>query len=126
MIDKFALIAAATPDLEELTSGQTPSKTPMFGPMVRDISLILAAVVLLTAVLIYWAAYVRKPKGRNSRSRNASSASHEVAPRPAEKSSSSRRRRRRRRRDHRPRNPTLAETGGLPPPKSEAGQQLSD
>lgn len=31
-----------------------------------------------------------------------------------------RRRRRRRRRDHRPRNPTLAETGGLPPIRTEA------
>jgi hypothetical protein len=31
-----------------------------------------------------------------------------------------RRRRRRRRREHRPRNPTLAETGGLPPIRTEA------
>jgi len=30
-----------------------------------------------------------------------------------------RHRRRKRRRDHRPRNPTLAETGGLPPPRPE-------
>jgi len=29
------------------------------------------------------------------------------------------RRRRRRRRDHRPRNPSLAESGGLPPPRAE-------
>lgn len=35
-------------------------------------------------------------------------------------SSSRRRKRRRRRREHRPRNPTLAETGGLPPIRTEA------
>ena len=35
------------------------------------------------------------------------------------RSSSGRRRKRHRRRDHRPRNPTLNQTGGLPPPRGD-------
>ncbi|MCX8107768.1 MAG: hypothetical protein N3G20_03080, partial [Verrucomicrobiae bacterium] len=44
-------------------------------------------------------------------------ASHVLVDSGAEDFSHRRHRRRRRRREHRPRNPTLAETGGLPPPR---------
>lgn len=39
---------------------------------------------------------------------------------------SGKRRVRRRRRDHRPRNPTLAEAGGLPPERTDTGRSASE
>jgi uncharacterized membrane protein YbhN (UPF0104 family) len=123
------LLAAANNPIEDLTGGKVPTKTPLFGPLLTDIILILGAIVLVTVILLYWAAYIRKPK-RNGSSSGSKAYSAKVSSRTAEveivETPSGRRKWRRRRRDHRPRNPTLAETGGLPPPKSNKGQQLSD
>jgi hypothetical protein len=121
------LLAAASP-IEELVGGKPPGKTPLFGPLLTDVILILGAVVLLTVLLLYWAAYIRKPKRNGTASKSYSTRSVRSASGAPEvqiiETPSGRRKWRRRRRDHRPRNPTLAETGGLPPPKSETGKQL--
>ena len=61
-----------------------------------------------------WAVFIRKPARRRERGRLLDKAPEPRAraeDAPAAKSG----RRRRRREKHRPRNPTLSETGGLPP-----------
>lgn len=70
----------------------------------------VALVVLgVLAALLLWAVFLRRsPRGPRDRVLS------DDPPR------SGRRRRRHRRRDHRPSNPTLAETGGLPPVKPDS------
>jgi len=78
---------------------------------------LFGALFLVSAVVIVGTVFLRKR-------RHAHHSHHHQSPQPARRSSreleakfsfASRRERRRRRREHRPRNPTLAETGGLPP-----------
>jgi hypothetical protein len=80
---------------------------------------------LVTALLLLWALFIRKRPDESSRryryrsyrdstepgANNGSGAMAETETR--------KERRKRRRRKHRPRNPTLAETGGLPPVRTE-------
>jgi HAMP domain-containing protein len=94
-----------------------------------DLLLVFGAGVLLFGVLLLWAAYFRRQRSQHHRSRHrhhqrtkspaAPVAQVDSAERDEEDSSSSRHRRRRRRREHRGRNPTLSETGGLPPPRAD-------
>src|SRR5215204_5248122 len=82
-------------------------------PGARDSILVASAAVLVTLCILAWAIFIRK-RGRTRE--------HQPVPRAqADKDNIAAKRRkwRRRRRDHRPRNPTLAETGGLPPAKTE-------
>ncbi len=79
----------------------------------RDIFALLTAVAALSLLFLIWALFIRKRrKGisgwhfQNSSGSSTGGQSHAHG-------------RRRRRRPHRPRNPTLAETGGLPPLRSE-------
>lgn len=120
MIPKFLLLAAAIP----VDTGVDPAW--------RDWLIVAGVLMVLTGALLVWATFIRKKPARRKRrhhhhhhhrhseSGNASaqtvSASHREG----------RSRRRRRRREHRPRNPTLAETGGLPPIRSEAAQGSDD
>jgi flagellar biosynthesis/type III secretory pathway M-ring protein FliF/YscJ len=90
----------------------------------RDALMVFGALAALTLVLLLWAMFVRKRR-RSDRLRREHRHSHEGAPAShqngAEEAGDERHRRRkfrRRRREHRPRNPTLAETGGLPPLRS--------
>lgn len=76
--------------------------------MLSGVVPVVAVVGLLVVALLVWAIFLRH-RPRNPRERLLT----EEAP------SSGRRRRRHRRREHRPTNPTLAETGGLPPIKSD-------
>ncbi len=79
----------------------------------RDSILVASAAVLVTLCILAWAVFIRK-RGRTRE--------HQPVPRAQadkDNTASKRRKWRRRRRDHRPRNPTLAETGGLPPAKTE-------
>jgi len=91
-----------------------------------DILLILGALVALTLILVVWARYISKQHRR--RTRSSSSKPHKLVPverqddSPEEEFESGGRRRRKfrkQRREHRGRNPTLAETGGLPPQREE-------
>ena len=84
----------------------------------RDAILIFGTLTLVTVIMIVWAVYIRKRRRHHSHHYEypAPGAANGA---PGESSSSKRRKWRRRRRDHRPRNPTLAETGGLPPARSE-------
>jgi hypothetical protein len=86
------------------------------GLLLTDTVIILGAVLGLVILIVIWAVFIRKREDRryntlkvpNSRNRDegADQGRH-------------RRRRRHHRRDHRSRNPTLAETGGLPPIRPE-------
>ncbi len=94
------------------------------GLLFQDVLLILGVVTVLTSLLLVWAArYARRRK----RHRHLHHGQPQIlkpataeSDREAEEESGHHRHRRRRvpRRDHRGRNPTLAETGGLPPVRS--------
>jgi hypothetical protein len=103
-------------EIEEMKNAAKLSRPKLFG---TDITIILAVALALAAVLFFWAFFVRK-RPRNARG----SFVVNRADKDARESygSSGRRKRRKRRADHPSnwgRNPTLSETGGLPPPKPE-------
>jgi FtsZ-interacting cell division protein ZipA len=94
-------------------------------PAFRERLIIFGAIGLVTLLLLVWAAFIR-----SKRRRRHSHHHHHHAQRPDELPAASpnedaspspekRRRRRHSHHRHRPRNPTLAETGGLPPIRSE-------
>lgn len=99
----------------------------------RDAILVFGALTVVTLVIVLWAALIRKKKRKREhyhyqRHRPAAEADTPVvaeSQQTSENPGGERRRRRRRRRDHRPRNPTLAETGGLPPVKPEGSGGLN-
>jgi FtsZ-interacting cell division protein ZipA len=115
------------------------------GLVLRDILLILGVGLALAIILIFWAQrYVRqskkRPRHRHHHRPSAPAASTPTsdgaeAPEPGNhptQASSKQpdrqhhhRRRRRRRRDHRSRNPSLAEAGGLPPRRSNPSPPVS-
>jgi hypothetical protein len=88
--------------------------------LAQDILVLVGVGLGLLIVLMIWAKFIRRRSSRHS-------SSHHDTQRVLDESGSEsgghrrhRRRHRRRKRDHRPRNPTLAETGGLPPPRDES------
>jgi hypothetical protein len=95
------------------------------GLLLGDVLLILAAAVALLLILILWAKYLRnaRPKKRRSGGEKVirNSASSESTEQSDAEAEDERRRYkfRYKRREHRSRNPTLAETGGLPPVRTE-------
>jgi FtsZ-interacting cell division protein ZipA len=94
-------------------------------PAFRERLIIFGAIGLVTLLLLVWAAFIRSKRRRrhshHHRHHHAqkptevpATTQNEDVPAPSEK-----RRRRHSRHRHRPRNPTLAETGGLPPIRQE-------
>jgi len=103
----------------------TAPVTKSTGLVFLDVLVILATALALGLVLLLWARYyVRNKKHRRHHHLHEHGA-HSTAPlvpiveEEEPHHNDHRHRRRRRRRDHRPRNPTLGETGGLPPAKTE-------
>jgi len=92
------------------------------GLLFKDVLVIIATGLVLGLLLLLWARhYVKRKKHHHHHDRKV--VSHSV-PTVAgqddeEEPHHQSRRRRKRRREHRPRNPTLAEAGGLPTTKSE-------
>jgi len=136
----YLWIALVSPE-ELLTSGR-----PWSPAAKREIILFLAAVGILTLSLLFWVVFIRKPSRRHHSHRHHRRHRHEERPErsgmsakddadeedPAddaddieEDADGGGSRRRRRRREHRPRNPTLAETGGLPPIRDQPPQDGS-
>jgi len=103
-------------ELEALREAAKPQAHKLFG---ADVTIILGGVLGLIAILFFWAFFIRK---RPKQVRGAL-----VPARPEKQAreafgSSGRRKRRKRRPDHPDnwgRNPTLGETGGLPPARPE-------
>ncbi len=96
---------------------------------VREFLTIFGAIAFITLLAFIWAIFLRK-RGKRRKARSAQSSqlrpATQVAMPPGQSGPGAmapqrvhHRRRRRRRREHRPRNPTLADTGGLPPIRSE-------
>jgi hypothetical protein len=79
-------------------------------PAARERLVVLGALLLVSAVAVLLIVLFRK-RHHHHHSHERSADVPRSGPAPEGK----RRKWRRRRRDHRPRNPTLAETGGLPP-----------
>ena len=107
-----------------------PGSRHWMGLSVKELMIVLGAVAIVTLIVVIWAAFLRKTPRRHShhhhhdysaREENNEMRSEETGS--AEGEGGRRyRRKRRRRRDHRPRNPTLAETGGLPPLRADQPQ----
>lgn len=113
------------------------------GLVIKDILLILAVVLVLAAALVVWAKYLRGSGGSHHHHRRKHRPSSEadttaaadpepVVESPAAETAGSdqddtgdtggqhrHHRQKIHRREHRPRNPTLSETGGLPPVRDE-------
>ena len=102
-----------------------PGSGRWMGLTLRELMLVFGAVGLVVLPVFIWVLYFRKKPHRHSHqhhhhSNNSDEAALSSMDTESETSSERRyRRKRRRRREHRPRNPTLAETGGLPPLRSE-------
>jgi hypothetical protein len=94
-----------------------PAPRNLLGMRASDMMLIIGVAFVLSLGLLLWAVYIRKPK-RESSERVYNSRPY-VEERP-DGTIRKRKKSRRRRRDHRQRNPTLAEVGGLPPLKSDS------
>ena len=102
---------------------------PMFGPVspaMRERLVLVGAVLLILIAAVAGLIVLREFKHRRSRRHEYSRRRrpfHRTATGVAELKrmipEKPRRRREHRRREHRPRNPTLAETGGLPPLRSD-------
>ena len=93
-----------------------PAPRNLLGMRASDMMLIIGIATALALVLLIWAVYIRKPK------RDSEKRIYESRPYAEEREDGTIRKRkkhRRRRRDHRTRNPTLAEVGGLPPLKTD-------
>jgi hypothetical protein len=105
-------------DLQQLTDTWRPTISATL-----EYLALIGAVALVTLLIAIWAIYFRKPHHRHSHSHShVHQHAHEWGKNPGAPTDaafanqpSQRRKWRRRRREHRPRNPTLAETGGLPP-----------
>jgi hypothetical protein len=92
-----------------------PSKVP--GLQASDLILVIGLATLLFGGLITWAVILRGPRKHPSENRNLPKPSHTVTV-TDDGRERHRKKRRTRRRDHRQRNPTLSQTGGLPPPRN--------
>ena len=87
---------------------------------------IFGALGLIILLVLYWAIAIRKPRRRHHRHHHRHHSRHwglnpdaPVEEEDEAEEKGGEQRHRRRRREHRPRNPTLAETGGLPPIRAE-------
>jgi len=121
--DLSALFLASTPLVPAPTVVPPP---PRWGSQFRDFLPILGAVAVLTLILVTWLAIVR---GRRRRRRHGSQGGETLVRYRSPKLDDTgllsllkpRRRKKRRKHRYHHRNPTLAETGGLPPIRQPAG-----
>ena len=94
------------------------ARSARFGPdSTGMVAIVLMSVLMVVLLVVLWAVFVRRPA-------RAAESGRLVSTLPADSSGrGSDGKRRRRKKERRGRNPTLAETGGLPQPKS--GEQGS-
>jgi hypothetical protein len=118
MLKLCLFLAQATPEIDDIETLRKSAKTGGNPLANTDLTIILGCVLALAALLFFWAYFMRKrPKHVRgalvvTRVRKGDNAEAD----PGNK------RRRRRRADHPEnwkRNPTLGETGGLPPVRAE-------
>jgi hypothetical protein len=120
MITTPFLFSAST-IIDRLAPGDAVTGTSAL--VVRDLLLIIGVGALLAVILLFWAVHHARKRKRRRREHHAPAP--ESAPTVAQPEAPSGRqphrhhRQRRHRQEHRGRNPTLAETGGLPPLRPE-------
>ena len=116
MLTPAFILAAASPAApDEDAIREAASRTSHTQFLGGETSLILGAVLVVAAAVFFWAIFIRKRPETQRGSMVLTRARPEDANRHG---SSGRRRRRKRKPEHPenlPRNPTLAEIGGLPP-----------
>jgi hypothetical protein len=86
------------------------------GPGTREGLMVFGALFLVISLVFIWALFIRKDSRKRKRHYHYPSTSSSGDD---PEHVSGKRKWKKRRRDHRPRNPTLAETGGLPPIRSD-------
>jgi len=112
MLNAPFLLAAVSPNPDEEAIREAASRSaPVFG---GETTWILGAMLVVAAAVFIWAIFLRK----RPQTQRGSFVVTRARPEDRERGSSGRRRKRKRKPDHPenlPRNPTLAEIGGLPP-----------
>ena len=112
------LLAAAPPDVSDLVAPHGQSGR-IFGLAMRDALLVLGVLAVLALILFTWVYLTRRNPRR--RAESGDRVLYQADQRDVERSGR-RMKRRKKRADHPenlPRNPTLAEAGGLPPIRQE-------
>jgi hypothetical protein len=105
MINLAVILAADLPAAQ-------PTRVPRL--VASDLVVILGLAGLIFVLFIAYLVFIRGSKSEIQAPRR----SHNDESTPSDESNGHRRKRKRvRRRDHRQRNPTLSQTGGLPPPR---------
>jgi len=84
-----------------------------------DYLVVPGVVVLIAAAIFFWAVFIRKKKSPNRRHRHHRPSYREQFKKNANEIRQLVQPRQRKHREHRPLNPTLAQTGGLPPVREE-------
>ena len=94
-----------------------PAPRTLLGMRMSDMVLLIGIAILLGVALLIWAVFIRGPKQEREQHNYES---RKYVEEREDGTIRKRKKHRRRRRDHRQRNPTLAEVGGLPPLKSDS------
>ena len=107
--------------LGEISGDEVLDQWRSLSPNARDGLIVGAAFILVIASIILWAVYIRKPKRphHTHHRHHHHSSSADVKSNETGEQAPQRRKWRRPRRPHRQMNPTLAETGGLPPMRDQ-------
>ena len=123
-MSEYLVFFAQLEGLNPLNSAAPVTKST--GLVFQNVLVIIATGLGLGLLLLLWARHYAKSKKRHHH-HHRNGVSHSL---PAVSDQEDEeaphhhgRRRRKRRRDHRPRNPTLAETGGLPTTKTEPSSE---
>ena len=115
-------MSGLAPMLAQGTLNAVDVQNPLKVPWVKESLILIGAISVVIAILFIWAVYFRKRGRRRKHHHHHSEPQRTVLP-PREEHPApvkhGRGRSRRSRREHRPRNPTLAETRGLPPVRDE-------
>ena len=114
------LLALAGPLSDSPLPDVRPSQ--LFGMSLRDVLLVAGVGLVLGLVLFLWVYLTHKTRRHSQSSQGLSKAIYRAEKESPDVSASKRtkmRRKRRRHPDNLPRNPTLGETGGLPPIRPE-------
>jgi len=116
---EYCVLFAQLEGLNPLNSTERVARST--GLLFKDVLVIIGTGLLLGLLLLLWARhYVKRKKHQHHDRKVVSHSLPAVSDQDDEDEPHHHgRRRRKRRREHRPRNPTLAETGGLPTTKTE-------
>ncbi len=109
------------PMLADGTLSYGDIQNPLKVPWVKEALIFAGAIVFVITVIFIWAVWFRK-RGRRHKHHHRSESQKGISPPPKDETppvKHGHRKSRRSKREHRPRNPTLAETRGLPPVRDE-------